>query len=209
MRWVALAVAALAAGCSLKPVHYQTLNERVVTLGKGDLESAGIAFITPSTVTGQEQEKQTVALTFADVMATERPRVKVVTLAETLSAVNRTGLVDAYRRMYEDYRDTALLPADVLRRLGASTGARYIGQLKLQGFSQNSKNRLGILGLRIIDTQLGDVRLYFQIWDSRDGSIAWEGMQELRIAMDTTKESPVTLRELLERSAHDLIAKLP
>jgi hypothetical protein len=209
MRWLALALAALAAGCSLKPVHYQTLNERVLTLGKGDLESAGIAFITPSTVTGQEQEKQTVALTFADVMATERPRVKVVTLAETLSAVNRTGLVDAYRRMYEDYRDTALLPADVLRRLGASTGARYIGQLKLQGFSQNSKNRLGILGLRIIDTQLGDVRLYFQIWDSRDGSIAWEGMQELRIAMDTTKESPVTLRELLERSAHDLIVKLP
>jgi len=143
------------------------------------------------------------------VMAAQRPGIKVVTLAETLSAVNRTGLVDAYRRMYEDYRDTALLPADVLRRLGTSTGARYIGQLKLQGFSQNSKNRLGILGLRIIDTQLGDARLYFQIWDSRDGSIAWEGMQELRIAMDTTKESPVTLRELLERSAHDLIAKLP
>ena len=132
-----------------------------------------------------------------------------MTLAETLSAVNRAGLVDAYRRMYEDYRDTALLPADVLRRLGVSTGARYIAQLKLQGFSQNSKNRLGILGLRIIDTQLGDVRLYFQIWDSRDGSIAWEAMEELRIAMETTKEQPIMLRTLLERSAQDLVAKLP
>ena len=209
MRWFVFAVALAAAGCSMAPWYYPTLNEHVLSLRKGDLEAAGIAFITPSTVTGQEQEKQTVALAFADVMVAQRPGVKVVTLAETLSAVNRAGLVDAYRRMYEDYRDTALLPADVLRRLGVSTGARYIAQLKLQGFSQNSKNRLGILGLRIIDTQLGDVRLYFQIWDSRDGSIAWEGMQELRIAMDTTKETPVTLRELLERSAQDLVAKLP
>ena len=93
--------------------------------------------------------------------------------------------------------------------LDPSTGARYIAQLKLQGFAQNSKNRLGILGLRIIDTQLGDVRVYLQIWDSRDGSIAWEAMEELRIAMDTTREQPIMLRTLLERSAQDLIAKLP
>ena len=204
-----LLVVAAAAGCSLAPVHYPTLNEHVLSLRKGDLEAAGIAFVTPSTITGQEQEKQAVALTFTDVLTAQRPSVKVVTLAETLSAVNRAGLVEAYRRMYEDHRDTALLPADVLRRLGASTGARYIAQLKLQGFTQNSKNRLGILGLRIIDTQLGDVRLYLQIWDSRDGSIAWEAMEELRIAMDTTKEEPIMLRTLLERSAQDLIAKLP
>ena len=209
MRWLVLAGALAAAGCSLEPVHYPTLNEHVLSLRKGDLEAAGVAFVTPSTITGQEQEKQAVALTFTDVLAARRPDVKVVTLAETLSAVNRAGLVEAYRRMYEDYRDTALLPADVLRRLAASTGARYIAQLKLQGFAQNSKNRLGILGLRIIDTQLGDVRLYLQIWDSRDGSIAWEAMEELRIAMDTTREEPIMLRTLLERSAQDLIAKLP
>ena len=208
-RWFLLPLVVTAAGCSLRPVHYPTLNEQVLSLRKGDLEAAGVAFVTPSTITGQEQEKQAVALTFTDVLVAQRPSVKVVTLAETLGAVNRAGLVDAYRRMYEDYRETALLPADVLRRLGASTGPRYIAQLKLQGFTQNSKNRLGILGLRIIDTQLGDVRLYLQIWDSRDGSIAWEGMEELRIAMDTTREEPIMLRALLERSAQDLIAKLP
>ena len=209
MRWLLVPLAMAAAACSMDPVHYPTLNQHVLSLREGDLEAAGVAFVTPSTITGQEQEKQAVALTFTDVLVAQRPSVKVVTLAETLSAVNRAGLVDAYRRMYEDYRDTALLPADVLRRLSASTGARYIAQLKLQGFTQNSKNRLGILGLRIIDTQLGDVRVYLQIWDSRDGSIAWEAMEELRIAMDTTREEPIMLRTLLERSAEDLIAKLP
>jgi len=209
MRRLVVTMLAIVAGCSTSPIQYATLNEHEISLQRGELEAAGIAFVTPSTITGQEQEKQTVALTFTDVMSHDRPGVKVVTLAETLSAVNKAGLVDAYRRMYEDYRDTALLPGDVLRRLGASTGARYIGQLKLQGFTQSSKNRLGILGLRVMDTQLGDVRLYFQIWDSRDGAIAWEGMQELRVAVDTTSERPVTLRGLLERTAHDLIAKVP
>lgn len=199
----------LLAGCSSAPHFYPTLQEQVISLRKGDLEGSGLAFITPSTVTGQEQEKQTVALTVADVMKVERPALKVVTLAETLGAVNKAELADDYRHMYAHYRDTGLFPAEVLRRLAKATGARYLAQLQLQGFSQGAKNRFGILGLRVVETQYADVRLFLQIWDSRDGSIAWEAMQELRISLDTTSDEPVMLRELLERSARDLVARLP
>lgn len=199
----------LLAGCSTSPTFFPTLQEQAISLRKGDLEGSGIAFITPSTVTGQEQEKQAVALTFAEVMKSERPALKVITLAETLGSVNKAGLADDYRHMYEHYRDTGLFPADVLRRVAASAGARYLAQLKLQGFSQGAKNRFGLLGLRLVETQYADVRLFLQVWDARDGSIAWEAMQELRIALDTTTEEPVMLRKLLERSARDLVARLP
>lgn len=205
----ALLLVLLLAGCSTPPHYFPTLQQQVISLRKGDLESAGIAFITPSTVTGQEQEKQAVALTFADVMKGERPALKVITLAETLGAVNKADLADGYRHMYEHYRDTGLFPNEILRRVGAAAGARYLAQLKLQGFSQGSKNRFGFLGLRLVETQYADVRLFLQIWDSRDGSIAWEAMQELRISLDTTSDEPVVLRELLERSARDLVARLP
>ena len=57
--------------------------------------------------------------------------------------------------------------------------------------------------------QYADVRVFLQIWDSRDGSIAWEAMQELRISLDSTRDEPVMLRELLKKSAHDLISRLP
>ncbi|MGH8669425.1 MAG: hypothetical protein ACREUN_02465 [Burkholderiales bacterium] len=197
------------AGCATAPHFFPTLQQQVISLRKGDLEAAGIAFITPSTVTGQEQEKQAVALTFADVMKKERPGLRVITLAETLGAVNKANLADDYRHMYEHYRDTGLFPNDVLRRVGSAAGARYLAQLKLQGFSQGSKNRFGILGFRLVETQYADLRLFLQIWDSRDGSIAWEAMQELRISLDTTSDEPVVLRELLERSARDLVARLP
>jgi hypothetical protein len=205
----ALLVVLLLAGCSTAPKYYPTFQQHAISLAAGELETGGLAFITPSTVTGQEQEKQGVALMFADITKAERPTLKVVTLAETLGAVNRIGLADDYRHMYEHYGDTGLFPDNVLRQVGKAAGARYLAQLKLQGFSQGSKNRFGVFGLRLIETQYADVRVFLQIWDSRDGSIAWEAMQELRIALDTTSEQPVMLRQLLERSARDLITRLP
>jgi len=208
-RLALLLLAAILAGCSTPPTYYSTVNTQPLRLAAGELEAGGIAFITPSSVTGQEQEKHSVALAYADVLKRDRPNVKVVTLPETLGAVNKAGLVQPYRRMYEDYRETALLPADVLRGVSAATGARYLAQLQLQYYKQDSKGRFGVLGLRISETLYGDLRIFLQVWDARDGSIAWEGTQELRMAMDSTSNLPVTLRELLERSAKDLLSKVP
>jgi hypothetical protein len=201
--------AALLGGCSTGLLYYPKVNEQVISLSKGDLEAAGIAFMTPSTVTGQEQEKEAVALTFTDILKAERPGLKVIPLAGTLGAVNKAGLSETYRRMYEDYRDTGLFPGEALRRVGAATGTRYLAQLKLQNFKEDSKNRFGLFGFRLVDTQFADLRLFFQIWDTRDGSIAWEAMQELRITRESTTEEPLMLRRLVERSAQELIAKLP
>lgn len=196
------------AGCQSTQVN-PSLQEHRISLRPGDLNASGIAFLTPSTVTGQEQEKQAVAFTFADVIKRDRQGMRVVTLAETLSAVNKAGLADAYKRMYDDYRDTGLLSGDVLKRIGAATGARYLAQLKLQGFLQGAKERFGALGLRVVETQYAHVRLFFQIWDSSDGSIAWEGMQEMRISHEVVTEDPIMQRTVLERTAQDLIARLP
>ena len=203
----ALAAFVLAlAGCTQT---YPTLQEHQIALRPGDLEASGIAFLTPSTVTGQEQEKQAVAFIFADVVKRERQSLRVVSLAETLGAVNKAGLADDYKRMYDDYRDTGLLSREVLRRVGAATGTRYLAQLKLQGFAQGSKERFGVFGIRIVETQYAHVRLFFQIWDSNDGTVAWEAMQEMRVSHETVTEEPVMQRAVLERTAQDLVAKLP
>jgi hypothetical protein len=204
--WVALCLAL--AGCYGTQI-YPTLQEQRISLSRGDLEADGVAFITPSTVTGQEQETQAVALVFADVLKRERAGLRVVTLAETLGAINRAGLADAYKQMYNDYRDTGLFSGTVLRQIAGATGARYLAQLKLQGFEQGSRDRFGILGIRIVETKYAHIRLFLQIWDSRESTIAWEGMQEMRHSHDTVTEEPIMQRTVLERTARDLIARLP
>jgi hypothetical protein len=206
--WLITAAASLFFGCAI-PQTYSSIQHRSITLKPMDLERNGLAFITPSTVTGQEEEKQAVALTFSEVLQRKRPDIPLMTLPQTLSAVNRAGLEEYYRRMFEHYRDTGLFKLDSLQMVSRATGMRYFGQLKLSGFSQSSDGRLSILGLRLYSTKIARLRLFFQIWDSTDGSIAWEGMDELDFAEDTPTERMVTLKMVIDKAASDLIDRLP
>ncbi|MGZ6225773.1 MAG: hypothetical protein ACXWMH_09750, partial [Syntrophales bacterium] len=174
-----------------------------------DLSKYGMAFITPSTVTGQEEEKQEVALTFTGVLKKERPAILCLSLPETLNAINQAGLSEDYKRMYVDYRDTGIFSRDILQKVGEATKTKYVAQIKLMAFSQGSDNRFGVFGLRMIDTKFADLRLFFQIWNTQDGTIVWEGSQEIHYAIDRVSEKPVAQRVIIEKAAHDIISKLP
>ncbi len=207
--WSTVAAVAFCLSCATVPQTYKSLHHRSFTLMPLDLESNGIAFITPSTVTGQEEEKQAVASLFTEVLSTKRPDIPLMTLPQTLSAVNRAKIEVNYKDMYEDYRNTGLYNLDSLREVSKATNMRYLAQLKLSGFSQGSDGRLGVLGLRLVKTQNARLRLFFQIWDSTDGSIAWEAMEELEYSEDTAMERTVTLRTVMEKAATDLVDCLP
>ena len=204
----ALAAVALATGCATPQIHGAT-QALALNLKDGALQKGGLAFVTPSSVTGQEEDKQALALVFAEVIRQERPGTHIVALPEALSAINRSGLTGDYRRMLEDYRLTGIFDRDVLTRVGTVTGARYIAQLKLAGFRQDSSNRWSLLGLRIVDTRSTTLRLFIQIWDSQDGSIAWEGSDELTSARDYLEERTVTFRSAVAESARRLVLQLP
>ena len=193
-------------GCSQ---NYSDFNEKSISLEPGDLEQGGLAFITPSTVTGQEEEKQAVALTFSDVMHQRRPQVQIVTLAEVLSKVTTNGLEVQYTRMYEDYRNSGLFKRDLLQKIGDILETRYMAQIKLQGFDQNDKNRVQFFGVRLVETQEATLRLFLQIWDASDGTIVWEGVEELRRSVDTFTQDPVTLQDMMKLAAKEMIDRLP
>jgi len=206
--WVTGLVAVALGGC-FTPQIYPTVRERNISLQSGDLEAHGIAFVTPSAATGQEEEKQAIALIFAETLREQRKNVRVLALAQTLGAINQAGLADAYKLMYDDYRDTGLFKAENLARIGKATGTRYVAQIKVQGFGQSAKERFGIFGLRIVETKTSSVRLFFQVWDSEKGTVAWEATEELHYSYDTLTEEQLTLPKVVGRAAEDLIAKLP
>jgi len=208
-KWLILASVLIWLCACVIPQVYDTAQNRAISLKAEDLPKHGVAFITPSTVTGQEEEKQEVALTFAEVLKKERPAIRCLSLPETLTAINQAGLSEDYKRMYVDYRDTGIFNRDILRKVGEATKTRYVAQLKLMAFTQGSDNRLGVLGLRMIDTKFADLRLFFQIWNTQDGSIVWEGVQEIHYAIDRVTEKPVTQKTIIEKAAHAIVSKLP
>jgi hypothetical protein len=204
-----ICVLLLLAGCTTgSQIHPTTLHENL-SLPPGALQQSGVAFLTPSTVTGQEQDQQTAALIFAEQMRLQLPTVRVVSLPESLGAINRAGLAPEYRQMVAAYRDTGIFPRDMLNRVGSAIGARYLVQLKLAGFSQDVRERLSIFGVRLSQTLNANIRLYMQIWDAETGTIAWEGSEEMSYAYDSSAEVPVTFRRVVEGAAQQLIQNLP
>jgi hypothetical protein len=203
-----LLAAGMLSGCSMDQVH-STADHTDFSLNKTDLETYGLAFITPSTVTGQEEDKQTLAFAFAKVMQEQRPDIRVVTLPETISAINIADATADYKLMYVDYRDTGVFKRELLKKVGDITGTRYLSQLKLSEFSQNSNDRFSLFGLRLLQTKEANIRMFFQIWDSSNGAIAWEGTEEMSYSWDTGSEKPVTFRTIVEKTAQNLVSRLP
>jgi hypothetical protein len=206
---MAICLLLLLSGCTTgSQVHPTTLHKNL-SLPSGALQLYGVAFLTPSTVTGQEQDQQTAALIFAEQMRVQLPTVRVLSLPEALGAVNRAGLAPEYRKMVENYRETGIFPRELLTTVGGAIGTRYLVQLKLAGFSQDMRDRVSIFGVRLFQTLHANIRLYMQIWDAETGNIAWEGSEEMSYAYDSSAELPVTFRRVVELAAQQLVQNLP
>lgn len=206
--FVVLCLSAFSSGCG-SPFIHSSSQHHDISLATEQLYSEKFAFITPSTVTGQEEDKQALALVFTEVMSQIHPDIRSVPLAETLSAVNKAGLTDEYRSMYDNYRYTGIFKRSTLQKIGQVSGARYVIQLKLAGFEQGTLGRFGLLGWRIVDTRYATIRLFMQVWDTTDGSIVWEATHEMNYGYDTVQETKVTFRNIVNVSAQEMLQQLP
>jgi hypothetical protein len=212
---LAIGLALLLGACASQQLQTKTQQNipttqvLVIDLKAKDLRDGGVAFITPSSITGQEEDKQALALAFTEVLLTLRPDLRIMPLPQTLSAINRVGLTRDYRQMFEDYRLTGIFDRETLQKVADVTKTRYLAQLKLGAFRQESKNRFGVLGIRVLDTKTSTIRLFLQIWDSKDGSVAWEGAQESTVSHEALAEDYVSMKSIVQESARDLVAHLP
>lgn len=188
---------------------YTTHEYRNFALTIEDLRNHGIAFITPSSITGQEEDREALALTFAQVLRERRPDMPVVTLPETLGALNRADMLADYKAMYEDYADTGIFSRAVQKQISDLTGSRYLAQLKLSGFGQGNSQRLGVFGLRLLETKRANLRIFLQIWDGQAGEIAWEGYEEVIMSSETFTEKGVMFYDVARTIAEGMVAKIP
>jgi len=74
---------------------------------------------------------------------------------------------------------------------------------------RNRRGRARALRLSLLQTHYANLRVFLQIWNSRDGSIAWEGLDEVSFAVDTGRERPIASRRIAGHAAQNLIKRLP
>lgn len=194
-------------GCSTQ--LYSNIEHNVHLLKKDEIKNSGLTFITPTTITGMEEDKQFLALTFSHALKKLRPELKISDLSNALGAINKSNLTDDYAKMYNNYRATGIFNKNTLQQIGKITDNRYICQLKLGHFASQQQGRWGMLGLNIYDTEKANLRLFVQIWDSHTGIIVWEAAQEVTYAHDTMSEDAVTFERMIRLAAKDVAKILP
>ena len=195
--------------CRFTSQIYTDFEHTAISLGPTDLEDYGIGFLTPAAATGQETDKQALSLVFSNELADLRPEVRVVPLPAVLSTVNQNDLAAEYQKMYRDYLETGILEKSLLLRIGVVNDVGFLAQLSLADFQQGQRGRFGFLGLRLVDTQKASIRVFLQIWDSRTGTVAWEGTEEANYSYDTSSERPVTFKTVAEIASRKLFERLP
>ncbi len=204
-RFLAAFVLTLLAGCASSPEAPSAPRVTSPLLTPTMLEGHGLALLTPVSGPEHEQDRQALALVFADRFARMRPEVRVVPLSQTVGAVNRAGLTRAYQRMYETFGDTGVMERDTLAKLRGVCGARYFALLRLAEFRRSAEMPATPLGPRA-DTVVR-IRLFLQIWDSTDGTVAWEGVNEL--SQPAGNGAATTFSAIVERVSAELIARMP
>lgn len=205
-RRVGLLFCSLLLSACARSTMYTTEDHQNLTITSDALRQDGIALLSPSSITGREQDRQSLALTFAEVFRETRPEVRLVTLPETIAALNQAGLLKDYKAMMADYEETAIFDPNNQRKIGDATGARYLAQLKLASFSQDTDTRFNFLGYRMLETKRASIRVFLRIWDSQTGDIAWEGYQEMSFSNDTSTEEGVTFHDMVREIAERMIA---
>jgi len=203
-----IGLAVICSACSMTNQLHSELSYQSVAGDSPFLTDGGVGVLTPSAPTGQESDKQALGDALGVALAENTSGVRVLALAETLSAINKAGLARVYARMLEEYADTGILERDRLQQIGEAAGVRYFAKLNLGDFQQSSDKRLSIAGIRMFDTWRATIRVHLEIWDSLTGAIAWQGNEELVFAREGVKERPVSFRQVAQLASVRLVNKV-
>jgi len=119
------------------------------------------------------------------------PNVKVVSPQVVATRVNREGLASTYGQLLSDYEKTNILDRDLLRKISAQVGARYVFQPRLAYFSQRMTERWSFIDVRIMETRSSVMRLTLQLWDVTNGELVWGSATEVTMQSEAVSEDPV------------------
>jgi hypothetical protein len=125
------------------------------------------------------------------------PNWTVVGEQETLTGINKQGLGVEYYQMRWYAEQSHHLERDLLRKIGAALGVRYIFQPRLAAFTQVMTNRAEFPGFKIRLSQTRSIlmRVSLQLWEAGSGELIWSSVAETAMESEAISQDPVFLED--------------
>lgn len=159
-------------------------------------------------VPGLRGNEAGMAMHLAQVLSKVAPDMKVVNPQTTATRINQHGLEPEYALMRTDAEQSHILNRDILRKISAAIGARYVFLPRFASFSQNMQDRWKVPGfeLRIVQTRSSVLRLSLQLWEMETGELVWMSVAEADMSNDGVTQDPVFMEEEIKVAFGGIIA---
>jgi len=125
------------------------------------------------------------------------------------SSINKEGLWNDFKLMYNEYQKTAVMRKDILSKIGQAVDAHYVIVPRLLRFQSETFDRATILGIAFLRTRQSSVDIQAQIWDTVTGEVVWGGASEGTIASEVVRGRPASFMAVAENACESLTSKMP
>jgi len=207
LKGILLCIGLSACAGPLTQFHFNAFElERATGFTHQNLEEHKIGILS---ATGGDGYRRVLGDSFSKALRLTRPEIPQVPPQEATGLLNRDNLADDYTNMLRDYETSGILRKESLQRIGKSLGVRYLIQLSLLQYSQDTSTRFSVFGIRFLGTRASTLRVFAQIWDASSGAIVWEGSSEVTLAGEDLREKPISFEEVATRAWQALLKQLP
>ena len=174
-----------------------------------DLRNSRIGFLTTAVAQGNGlgEYKSILSDIIEKNFREEQPEINILTSRDILNRINSADLAGEYVGMIAGYNLTGILERKTLEKVGNVIEVKYIAQPRLSSFTERTSTRLIAFGLSLISTRETSVNISLQIWDTKTGSIVWEGSGQATIAVEAMRAKPVSFEDVAEVASRGLVKK--
>lgn len=180
--------------------------QRIPEFTHQNLEDEKIGILS---ATGDNSYRRVLGDSLSKALRQIHPNIPQVPPQQALSVLNGAGLAGEYAKMLREYETSGILRKTSLQRIGKALGVRYLIQMSLLQYTQDTSTRFSVLGIRFVQTRSSTLRVFAQIWDATTGGIVWEGSSSVTLAGEDVREKPIPFEDVATRAWSELIKRLP
>jgi hypothetical protein len=156
-----------------------------------------LAFLTPGNLQGFGP---TMSQALSDALREVVPPIPEIPTLKTLNRLTDEGLAPAYADLRAGFARNGVLDRQLLRRIGAKLGSRYVLLPGIAQFDEAIIDKVEAVGIKLIRNRVTTLRLWLQLWDAETGHIVWESSGEATTAtVFLSPKQTVALEEIANR----------
>lgn len=212
--WISLAgIFIICSGCASSIYGWQsrTNSTPLPSSFRHDVfEEQAVALFPAVTVPPLRGNEVAISYYLDEILRKLAPKWRTVSPKTIVTRINQQGLVEAYTKLMQDHDQTNIFNRDLLRKVTAALGARYVLQPRLASFVQTMTDRWKIpaFDVRVSQTRSSIMRLSLQLWDADTGELVWGSVAETNMANEAVSQDPVYLEDISRATLGSMISDL-